>query len=60
VATKIVKKTEIRTTSLFLKYNKIGSLNGFYEIVQKVLPNNRWEQLVWIDLSHNRLTEIGK
>jgi hypothetical protein len=60
VAVKVLKKAEIRTTALFLKYNKIGSLNGFHEIVQQVLPNHRWEHLLWIDLSHNRLTEIGK
>ena len=30
------------------------------EIVQQVLPGNKWEQLIWVDLSHNRLTNVSK
>lgn len=30
------------------------------EIVQQIFPNNQWEQLIWIDLSHNRLTSVSK
>lgn len=28
--------------------------------MQQLLPGSRWEQLVWIDLSHNRLTSVDK
>jgi len=28
--------------------------------VQQIVPHNKWQQLAWIDLSHNRLTVIGK
>lgn len=58
-ATKVIKKTEIKTTSLFLRYNKITALEGFNEVLQQVLPN-KWQQLVWVDLSHNRLTSVSK
>jgi Leucine-rich repeat (LRR) protein len=54
----VVKKTEVKTTSLFLRYNKITVLDGLPEILQQILPN-KWQQLVWIDLSHNRLTKIS-
>ena len=57
---KVVHKTEHKTTSLFLRYNKLREINGFMEIVQQILPGNKWEQLVWIDLSHNRLTSVSK
>ncbi len=58
-AVKVVKKMEIKTTSLFLRYNKLVHLNGFSEVLQQLLPN-KWMQLIWIDLSHNRLTNISK
>lgn len=58
-ATKVLKKTEIKTSSLFLRYNKLASLEGFGEVLQQVLPG-RWQQLVWVDLSHNRLAAISK
>jgi len=51
---------EQRTTSLFLRYNKLRELTGFTEIIQQLLPNKKWEQLIWVDLSHNRLTTISK
>ena len=54
----MIKKTEVKTTSLFLRYNKIAALDGLPEILQQILPN-KWQQLVWIDLSHNRLTNIS-
>lgn len=57
--TKVVKKTEVKTTSLFLRYNKIAALEGFNQVLWQLLPN-KWQQLVWIDLSHNRLTNISK
>ena len=60
VASKVVKKTEVRTTSLFLRYNKLRSVEGFLEITQQLLHGPRFEQLSWIDLSHNRLTQISK
>lgn len=60
VASKVVQKVESKTTSLFLRYNKLRSTEGFLEVVQQLLPGPRWEQLVWVDLSHNRLSSIDK
>ena len=54
------KKPDVRTTSFFLKYNKLVSLDGWLETVETLLPGRKWEALVWVDLSHNRLTSIGK
>jgi hypothetical protein len=31
--TKVVKKTEVKTTSLFLRYNKIAALEGFNQVL---------------------------
>lgn len=58
-AVKATKKLEVKTTALFLRYNKLASLEGLPEALQTLLPN-RWQQLVWLDLSHNRLTSISK
>lgn len=60
VTSKAVHKTEQKTTSLFLRYNKLRELGGFVEVIQQLVPGNKWEQLIWIDLSHNRLTSISK
>lgn len=57
--TKVFKKTEVKTTSLFLRYNKLTALQGLPEVLQQILPN-KWQQLVWVDLSHNRLTTVSK
>lgn len=40
--TKSIKKTELKTTSLFLRYNKITTLDGFQEIISEVIPNKKW------------------
>jgi len=55
---KVTKQQELHTTNLFLRYNKLTSLDGFLEIAKELLPNTAWQQLMWIDLSHNRLTSI--
>lgn len=57
---KAVFKTNFKTTSLFLRYNKIRNIDNLLEITQHLLPSPQWEQLVWIDLSHNRLVNIAK
>lgn len=57
-AAAVVKKKLIvrETNSLILSYNNIESLDGFLNIVSRVMlsPAN----LGWIDLSHNRLTAL--
>lgn len=54
---KINKKQVVsRTTSLFLRYNKITSIEGFRACIQPLFP--QWEYLMWVDLSHNRLIEL--
>jgi hypothetical protein len=59
VASKMVHKAESRTTSLFLRYNKLRDIEGFGEVVQQLLPGGKWQQLLWVDLSHNRLTAVS-
>ena len=53
---KIKKKIIPQTTSLFLRYNKLISLEGLDKVVNNVFPNIL--NLMWIDLSHNRFTEL--
>mmetsp|Transcript_11106 Transcript_11106/g.21757 ORF Transcript_11106/g.21757 Transcript_11106/m.21757 type:complete len:293 (+) Transcript_11106:1271-2149(+) len=57
VTTVVRKKLIVReTNSLILSYNNIEKLDGFIDIVSRVMlsPAN----LGWIDLSHNRLTAL--
>jgi hypothetical protein len=52
------KKLVVReTNSLILSYNNIESLNGFIDIVSRVMLSPA--SLGWIDLSHNRLTVLS-
>lgn len=53
---KHVKKVEVKTSSLFLRYNKLVSIEGLFTTVSKIFP--QYSQLIWIDLSHNRLTNL--
>jgi hypothetical protein len=54
---KTALKVETRTTALFFRYNKLRKTEGFLEIVRELLPGG-WEQVMWVDLSHNRLTGV--
>lgn len=58
-ALKVAKQQEVHTTNLFLRYNKLTSIDGFLDIVKELAPNNAWQQLMWLDLSHNRLIRIN-
>ena len=51
------KQVVPKTTSLFLGYNKLTSVEGFREQIQPVFPD--FSQLMWIDISHNRLTALS-
>lgn len=53
---KEVLQVHPKTTSLFLRYNKLTSLDGLRDTLKIVFP--AYEQLMWIDLSHNRLTVL--
>jgi hypothetical protein len=54
----VKKKLVVReTNSLILSYNNIESLNGFIDIVSRVVISPA--HLGWIDLSHNRLTVLS-
>ena len=55
---KVPKKQELITTNLFLRYNKFNSIDGFLDIVKELLSGSSWNQIMWIDLSNNRLTNI--
>ena len=59
-SSKVTKKHEIHTTNLFLRYNKLPSTEKFIDIVKELLPNSAWQQLMWVDLSNNRLTNINR
>ena len=56
---KVQKKQVVsQTTSLFLRYNKITSIEEFKLCIEPVFPD--LNQLMWIDLSHNRLTALSE
>jgi Leucine-rich repeat (LRR) protein len=50
---KKVQIVELTPSSLYLSYNKLRSIKGFYAIVDSVFP--AIQNLKWIDLSHNQL-----
>lgn len=50
-------KVKTRTTALFLRYNKLRQTEGFLEVVRELMPTG-WEHLMWVDLSHNRLSTV--
>lgn len=54
----VVKKKRVKrlTTSLNIGYNQIRSLDGFLDVVSRVMEYAR--RLVWIDLSNNYLTTL--
>jgi hypothetical protein len=54
----VTKKQLLLTTNLFLRYNKLTSIDGFLDVVKELLPGSSWNQIMWLDLSHNRLTNI--
>ena len=49
----IIKK---QTISLFLQNNELQSISGLYTVLEDVMWNH--QNLQWIDLSYNQLTEI--
>lgn len=57
VPSKATLKVKTRTTALFLRYNKLTKTEGFLEVVRELLPAE-WDHLVWVDLSHNRLSTV--
>ena len=58
VQKKIKKVIVPQTTSIFLRYNKLVSIQNFNQFIQPIFPNPN-KNLMWIDLSHNRLTELS-
>ena len=45
-----------QTTSIFLRYNKLTSLEGLDKVIFHIFPNP--QNLMWIDLSYNRFTML--
>lgn len=56
LAQKKVQLVELTPSSLYLSYNKLRSLKGFYGIVNAVFP--AIQNLRWLDLAHNQLVVL--
>lgn len=53
---KTKKKIIPQTTSIFLRYNKLTTLEGLDKVICSIFPN--LSNLMWIDLSNNRFKEL--